>query len=89
MWRLWRTLGGKPRLDTALMIWSSLRPLALLCALAREPLLRDSAAVVLTAPAGSSVRWPEIAAALDREHRGRYSPKMLKSLAQNCASTWT
>jgi hypothetical protein len=63
--------------------------LALLCALAREPLLRDSAAVVLASPEGAALRWPEIAAALARRHPGRYSPKMLKSLAQNCASSWT
>jgi len=66
------------------------RPLlALLCALAREPLLRDSANAVLPAAAGTSVRWPDIAAKLERKHPGRYSPKMMKSLAQNCASTWT
>jgi hypothetical protein len=66
------------------------RPLlALLCALAREPLLRDSADAVLPALPGTPVRWPGIAAKLERKHPGRYSPKMLKSLAQNCASTWT
>jgi len=66
------------------------RPLlALLCALAREPLLRDSADAVLPETSGTPVRWPDIAAKLERKHRGRYSPKMLKSLAQNCASTWT
>jgi hypothetical protein len=66
------------------------RPLlALLCALAREPLLRDSADTVLPAPAGAPLRWPQIAMQLEGKHPGRYSPKMLKSLAQNCASTWT
>ena len=66
------------------------RPLlALLCALTREPLLRDSADVVLPASAGTPVRWPEIAAKLKSKHSSRYSTKMLKSLAQNCASTWT
>jgi hypothetical protein len=63
--------------------------LALLAALAREPLLRDSADAVLPVPLGVPVRWPDIAAKLERKHPGRYSPKMLKSLAQNCASTWT
>ena len=66
------------------------RPLlALLCALGREPLLRDSAEAVLPAPPGTPVRAPEIAAKLAVKHPGQYSPKMLKSLAQNCASTWT
>lgn len=65
------------------------RLLALLCALAREPLLRDSAVAVLAAPEGTALRWPDLAAALAERHPARYSPKMLKSLAQNCASSWT
>ena len=76
-----------------LSLWSrnaAGRPLlALLCALAREALLRDSAAVILDTPACTPVRWPDLAAVLETQHPGRYSPKMLKSLAQNCASTWT
>jgi hypothetical protein len=63
--------------------------LALLCALAREPLLRHSATVVLASPEGAALRWPDIAAALAQRYPGRYSPKTLKSLAQNCASSWT
>lgn len=63
--------------------------LALLCALAREPLLRESAVAILGAPEGTAVRWPDIAAVITQHHSGRYSPKMLKSLAQNCASSWT
>jgi hypothetical protein len=66
------------------------RPLlALLCALARDPLLRDSAIPVLHAPVGLAVRWPAIASVFERKYTGRFSPKMLKSLAQNCVSTWT
>jgi len=66
------------------------RPLlALLTALARDPLLRDSAAAVLPAAQGTAVRWPNIAASLADQYPDRFSPKMLKSLAQNCASTWT
>ncbi len=30
-----------------------------------------------------------LAATLENRHPSRYSPKMLKSLAQNCASSWT
>lgn len=63
--------------------------LAQLCALAREPLLRDSAVAILAAPEGTALRWPDLAAALDERHPARYSSKMLKSLAQNCASSWT
>ncbi len=77
----------------ALRLWtrnvSGRRVLALLCALAREPLLRQSAAPVLDASIGSSVRWPELASAILAEYPDRYSQKMLRSLAQNCASSWT
>lgn len=66
------------------------RPLlALLTALARDPLLRDSAAAVQPAPQGTPIRWPNIAAAFEAQYPERLSPKMLKSLSQNCASTWT
>ena len=66
------------------------RPLlALLTALARDPLLRDSAAAVLPAAQGTPIRWPNIATSLEGLYPDRFSPKMLKSLVQNCASTWT
>lgn len=66
------------------------RPLlALLCALARDPLLRDSAEVIVPASAGMPIRWPLIADRLVSAHSDRFSPKMLKSLSQNCASSWT
>jgi hypothetical protein len=63
--------------------------LALLCALAREPPLRDAATAVLDATYGSDVRWPDFASRFEALHPGRYSAKMLRSLSQNCASTWT
>lgn len=63
--------------------------LALLCALARDALLRDAASAVLPVPLGVSVRWPVIAAALEEQHPQRFSEKMLRSLSQNCASSWT
>lgn len=66
------------------------RPLlALLCCLARESLLRSSAWPILAAPMGAPLHWPDLAKAVEAHHPGRYSPKMLKSLAQNCASSWT
>ncbi|MGD9617793.1 MAG: hypothetical protein AB7H90_21865 [Alphaproteobacteria bacterium] len=66
------------------------RPLlALLCALARDPTLRDGAAAVLYASLGEPIRWPLIAAAFETRHPGRLSEKMAKSLAQNAASSWT
>jgi hypothetical protein len=66
------------------------RPLlALFCALARDPLLRDSAPVVLSAPIGARLGVHEITESLGQRHPARFSPAMLKSLAQNCASSWT
>jgi hypothetical protein len=63
--------------------------LALLCALARDPTLRDGAAAVLDAVLGERVRWPAIAAAFEACNPDRLNEKMAKSLAQNAASTWT
>ncbi|RVA56806.1 DUF1819 family protein, partial [Mesorhizobium sp. M7A.F.Ca.US.001.01.1.1] len=66
------------------------RPLlALLVALARDPLLRETAETVVARPVGQFVQWPDLAQAIDSAHPGRFSDKMLRSLAQNCASTWT
>ena len=75
--RLWpRNLQGRPIL-------------ALLCTLAREPLLRRTAPIILGIPIGSGIRWPEFVRPLEAGYPGRYSAKMIKSLSQNCASTWT
>jgi hypothetical protein len=75
--RLWqRDEGGRPLL-------------ALLCALAREPPLRDTAATVLDAKFGADVRWPDFASRFEALNPGRYSANMLRSMSQNCASTWT
>jgi hypothetical protein len=66
------------------------RPLlAILCALARDPLLRDGADAVLSAAPEEQVRWPSIATAFERRHPDRLGEKMSKSLAQNAASSWT
>jgi hypothetical protein len=77
MRRLWeRDPAGRPML-------------ALLCALARDPTLRDGAAAVLDALPGEPVRWPAIAAAFDLRHLGRLGEMTAKSLAQHAASSWT
>ncbi len=69
---------------------SDSRPLlALLCALARDPLLRDSAGAILATPIGSATGVRQITEALAALHPDRFTPAMLKSLAQNCASSWT
>ena len=90
---LYGILTPRPIQIAALRLWArnvAGRPLlALLCALAREPLLRQSARPVLDAPPGASVRWPDLASAILVEHPNRYSPKMMRSLAQNCVASWT
>jgi len=63
--------------------------LALLCALAREPPLRETATAILDATPGSDVRWPDFASRFEALHPSRYSANMLRSMSQNCASTWT
>jgi hypothetical protein len=77
MQRLWeRDPAGRPML-------------ALFCALARDPTLRDSAVVIFDASLGEQVRWPSLTAAFEARHPGRLGEKMARSLAQNAASTWT
>ena len=69
---------------------SDSRPtLALLCAIARDPLLRDTADVVLAAPVGAKVGAHEIAERLTAVHPGRLSPSMVGGVSRNCASSWT
>jgi hypothetical protein len=85
---------SKPMIFRALArLWATdlaSRPmLALLCALGRDPLLRNSAPVVLRTTLGEPLRWPAIAAEIERRHPDRFSTAMLKSLSQNCASSWT
>jgi hypothetical protein len=65
------------------------RLLALLVALGRDPLLRDTAATVLAASIGEQFPRNLLETALMEAHPERFSEKMLRSLAQNCASTWT
>ncbi|WMT75401.1 hypothetical protein [Bradyrhizobium sp. Ash2021] len=81
---IWRVLQGLWNLEHAE------RPLlALLTALARDPMLRAGAAAVLDASPGERVRWPAIAATFEAAYPGRIGEKMAKSLAQNAASSWT
>jgi len=74
-------------------LWSrdpSGRPLvALLTALARDPMLRSSADAVLAAAPGERVRWPNIVASFESSDPRRLGEKMAKSFGQNVASSWT
>ena len=62
---------------------------ALLVALVRDPLLRDTTNVVLDTPVGAQVQRASVEAALAAAHPNRMSEKLVRSLAQNCNSTWT
>jgi len=63
--------------------------LSLIVGLARDPLLRVSADAVIPAQVGLSVQWPTIGRRFSSAYPGRFSEKMVRSLSQNCASSWT
>ena len=65
------------------------RLIALLAALGRDPLLRDTAAPVLKAAIGELIPRHQYEFAFTEAYPDRFSTNMLRSLAQNCASTWT
>lgn len=62
--------------------------LALLCAAARDPLLRATIAVVLDTPVGGLVTWQQLAGAVEAAYPGRYGQETLDSVGQHAASTW-
>ena len=62
---------------------------ALLVALARDPLLRETAPAIMSGPVGHRLQYPSLQEALLGAFPERFSEKMLRSLAQNCASSWT
>lgn len=63
--------------------------LAVLCALARDPILRDTALPVLSAPIGQRFGAKELTEILTDKYADRFSFATLRSLGQNCAATWT
>jgi hypothetical protein len=63
--------------------------LALLAALAREVLLRDSAKVMLGAAPGVRVQAADLASYFERCYPGHYTSKMVAKISRNCASSWT
>jgi hypothetical protein len=66
------------------------RPLlAILCACARDPLLRTSGVVILQAPVGSVITSGDFAQAMERAAPGRFSPKTLRSMGSNLYASWT
>ena len=90
---LYGLLDQPPLTITLLKMWpgdmQGRRLRALLVALARDPLLRETAPAITSGSVGQSLRYPWLQDALLAAFPERFSEKMLRSLAQNCASTWT
>ncbi len=63
--------------------------LALLTAYARDAVLRESAPFIFALKDGEPYVRENLEEFMDTLHPGRFSPAMLKSLAQNLAGTWT
>jgi hypothetical protein len=74
------------------MFWATDAPsrpmLALLCALARDALLRLSAPLVLDTKPGESLTSGDFVNHFESESPGRFSESMILSLSQNVASSW-
>lgn len=75
------------------LLWESdeeARPLlACQMALARDPLLRASLSTILELNIGETLSRQQMEDAFNEQFPDRYSPAMLKSLAQNVNGTWT
>jgi len=61
--------------------------LALLCAIARDPLLRATANVVMSTPVGAEITAGEISKAVDEKFNGRYNP-IVAGIGRRAASSW-
>lgn len=62
--------------------------LALLCALARDPLLRTTAPIVLNQPEGAIVSPAILEASLEAAYPEHYAAKTKLSISQNTAASW-
>jgi len=62
--------------------------LALLCANARDPILKGTAETILAIPSGEAVTWEMMMEAVNTAFPRRYGPKTLKSTGQNVISSW-
>lgn len=66
------------------------RPLlAMLCAFARDPLLRLTSDAVLNAEVGTTVTPEQLEDLLNERAPGRFSETSLRSIARNALSSWT
>lgn len=61
----------------------------LLVALARDPLLRDTASAILGTPIGSQLHRQQVETTFNSAHPDRMSEKTVRSLARNCNASWT
>jgi hypothetical protein len=62
--------------------------LALLCALARDPVLRASAAVIVGSAPGEAITTSDFQAAIESKFPGAYNELTLRTTAQKVASSW-
>jgi hypothetical protein len=63
--------------------------LALICAYARDPILRSTAPLILKFPEGATITRESLEELIDAQETGRFSNATLKSTAQNINATWT
>lgn len=95
-YRFLRELYG---LDLALPVFRGLRALwdvstearpilALLCAIAREPLLRSTADAVLATQFGAELTTAALVDRITEAFPGRYAPGVQQRIARNIASSW-
>jgi hypothetical protein len=62
--------------------------LALLCAVARDPLLRATSKLILDTPAGAAVTPEMLLEVVDDRFPDRYNPRTLLKIGRNAASSW-
>lgn len=86
-------------LDSRLLLFRALRDLwdaaaacrpllAMLCALARDPVLRASTTVIIQADYGVEVTATEFASAIEEAFPGAYNDNTRRTTARNVASSW-
>ena len=87
-------------LDASNLIFSVLRDLwgytpsgysllALLCAIARDPILRSTVELILETPVGTGLTAKDFEKMVAEKFPGRLSPKTSASVGRNLASSWT
>ena len=62
--------------------------IALLCACARDPILRETAPLIVRIPEGETVLPQQISEAARQAFPDRYNPTMLANIGRHAASSW-